>query len=919
MLASGLRIPLSSAFLALFTLVALLLLLAGWDVGSLVPWLAAATICLALSHVAPILSERFATRIHSHGTTAEWGTQPIVRAILWHGPPMGGIVLRGVTTALLVSIVFVGIANVPNSVSLHWSAPSGGEITAFFRVFDSLAWWSFGTLASLSVVEATKISRPILNETMPYPWTRLAALAIAHILLAMDGIFDSLLGIPAWFLLPIAITVIVPPYLARPLGYLASATESRRVRWLSRFGVALMNGQPPALALFPGVWLASSSFHAIDAARYADFLVSLRLTGYFQEFNGWALALLGPIIAARLATTFRSGIGDILPSPAVYLAGFVATIVLFSEHGYLDTVYDYPTAGLKAAFLWALLLLYLSGVLRRITVIEITGRIRRTASALASWAAAVTFAVGLILPLLAFLSDIPVVNALLLDYVETHEIGRLYQPYFAGIHAIRHLIVILFLVVALAWNLPESTSSVPRFQIRPMAVALGFGMAGCLSWLLGLGLSTLGYGYTLAGTVVGAGFLTLAATQMASQLFENSHSLFADAIRWLAASRVRAFMPGASIALYILLLRPLIYDTLALAVAYEWLAVLAAAGAGMLRLRGRLQTEITAVEIGAMPSVVWSKHVQTLETRPDPRVLSAAAFEGQYVDNGDWSRLWPYMMGLLCRKGISEDSVQAAITPLRRGLEMSQLRRRGGTARRRREETLQESLRISNEVLANTDDAPFAPPNDQGLDRFLQTFIEDGGNPDATAAAIIAAYERRGAHIDHAIGVAFHLVNEVETPSLLFGVPFLQAGRTRTAREKRGQLATALIGHLSGERDVLSLSIALVANRTSVHRNQADALSGSDEAEIIDAGQGVEILSEGSATLQVRTANNMHGYVSRVSFIRLPILPGDAAVLQAEYTTAEAVTEDIVLDDEIQQTGFDAGGNHLDKKAETIT
>ncbi len=888
---SGLRVPPPPVFLALFALAALLLMLAGRDVGPLIPWLVAAAISLALSRVVPILGERLAAGIEPDGAAADRGTHPIVRAIVWNGPPMGVVFLRGVTVALLISTVLVAIANAPAMASLQGSAPSGGDIALFFRVFESLAWWSFGALAALSAIKAAKIAWPILNETMPFPLARLLALAITHILLARDGVFDSFLGIPAWFLIPIAMMVIVPPYLARPFRHLASTAESRAAQWLSRLGIALTSGQPPAPVLFPGVWLALSGFEAIDAARYMDFLVSLPLTGSLQDLNGWALALLGPLVALRLASTLWPRMGDILPSPVVYLAVFVAAMILFSEHGFLADTYEYPAAGLMTAFTWALLFMYLARVLNRIAAIETTGRIKQTASTLASLAAAVMVAVGLTLPVLALLSDMPAVNALLLDYVETEEIGQLYQPYFAGIHSIRHLIAVLFFVVALAWNLPRSTVSVPRFQARPMAIALGFGLAGCLAWMLGQGLSTLGYGYTLAGTVVGAGFLTLAATQMASQLSENSNSVFADAIRWLAESRIRAFMPGVSISIYILLLRPLIYDTLALALAYEWLAVLAAAAAGILRLRNRLQTEITAVEIGAIPSVVWAKHVQTFETRPDPRALSASAFEQQYVDDADWSGIWPYMMGLMCREGVSADSIQAVMTPLRRGLESSSRSRRSGTSRRRREEALREALHIADEVLADRDDSPFAATNDQRIDELLAEFIEWGEEPDATAAAIVAAYEKRGARVNHAVEVAFQLVNEIETQPRFLGVPFPWGGGIQNAHEKRERLTAAIREHLSGNRDVLSLPIVLVANSISLHRNQAGALSGSDEIAVIDANQGVEILSESGPTVQVRTAHNLRGYISRAHLVRLPILPADEAVLRTEYATPEPVIE----------------------------
>ena len=277
-----------------------------------------------------------------------------------------------------------------------------------------------------------------------------------------------------------------------------------------------------------------------------------------------------------------------------------------------------PASGLASAAIAAILLTYAAWVLRRTVRLEYEFRFRGILNAALAPASSVLIAIGATLPLLALLNDMPVINALMLDYVETQEIGRLYQPYMAAIYDTRSLIAFLFFIVALALTLPQAAWNLPRWEARPLVSAVGFAFAGCLAWLLGLAMADLGYGYALGGSVAGAGFFSVAITQMGLQFSGDSNSIVADAIRWMAESKTRSFMPGAAIAIYALLLRPIIYDTLALASVLEWLALLAAIIGVILRMRSRLQTDINVVETGASPTVDWSRHQQHLETLPDP-------------------------------------------------------------------------------------------------------------------------------------------------------------------------------------------------------------------------------------------------------------------------------------------------------------
>ena len=857
------------------------------NIAAVYQWLIASVILLALGRVVLSLEGRAWTAIQPGKGGRRFSPVSLYRA-LRANPGAVGVFLHGLAMAVIAYAAFVTVGGVLDAMADAGAYANSEDKSPYSAVFGSLGWWSLAVLAIFAVIRAATYIRPQIGNYLPLPWKRLLLLATSYILLADSGVLDTLLSIPGSLILPVVILVIVPHYIAHPMHRLASETGSRRIRWIARLAVALMGGQPPAITLLTFNFIASMA-EGLDPVRYAAFLEAVQIEGILHSLVNWSLLLFVPIFLVRLAATIRPGISTVLPTPVMHLSVFALALVILSEQGTIAVTYEYPTSRVVYAVVAAIAVLYMAWVLRRVLRLESEWRFKGALDTVVAPAAAVLIALGLTLPLLALLNDLPVINALMLDYVETEQIGSLYQPYFAGVFEIRNLIAVLFFVVVLALALPQSAWNLPQWQARPLLSAIGFAVAGCLAWLLGLGMADLGYGYALAGSVAGAGFFSIAITQMGLQFTEDSNSVPADAIRWMAVSKTRSFMPGAAIAVYALLLRPIFYDTLALAAIYEWLAVLLVVTGAILRMRARLQTEISVIEVGSSPSTDWSRHEQVLETRPDPRADTVSVVRNAWVNYGEPSGIWTYMMGLLCREGASPDAIRDVMSPLRD----SSLRGN----RSRRSVALNESFQTAHEVMDGKNDGHAGYTGSlPELNSLAGEFIETGDDADALAAAVVAAYTVRGANVGRAVNLCFHLSHE-DVGQEGKGNLLTRGRRRRQQRERRERLMQAILEHLSGERDALSLPIAVLASPLEVFQTPAAALNVVGPFTAVAVGQAVEIISDAGATLSVRTPRGARGFAARVAFDRQIILPRDEAALSAERAMRQSEPRDEMVDD----------------------
>ena len=879
--------------LAIVILVSLALAL---GVAGVIPWLIVSIILLALGRLGVWRADKAWAASQPEAAGRRFSLARLVRA-LRSNPGAVGVFLHGLAMATLAFAAFVTIGGILDAMADAGAYADSGGGSPYSGVFGSFAWWSLIVLAIFAAVRAANYMRPQIEGYLPFPGNRLLLLVVAFVIFADNGLLAVLLDAPTSPLLLIFGLIVVSGYIANAVRPAAVSATSARRRWPARIILAATAGHPPVIALV-GVALLPSLAGNPDPIRYAAYLESAEpYLGILDSLAGWSLLLLFPIFLIRLAATKWPSIGTLLPSAVAHVSALAVTLILFSEQGLLAVTYEYPTSRVVYAVVAAIALLYLAWVLRRVLRLEGEWRFKGAVNAMLAPAAAVLIALGLTLPLLALLNDLPVINALMLDYVETEQIGSLYQPYFASVFEIRNLIAVLFFVVVVALTLPQSAWNLPQWQARPLLSAVGFAVAGCLAWLLGLGLADLGYGYALAGSVAGAGFFSIAITQMGLQFTEDSNSVPADAIRWMAVSKTRSFMPGAAIAIYALLLRPIFYDTLAFAAVYEWLAVLLLVTGAILRMRVRLQTEISVVETGSAPTIDWSRHEQVLETRPDPRADTVSAVRQAWVDYGDPSGIWTYMMGLLCREGASPDAIRDVMSPLRD----SSLRRN----RSRRSVALDESFQTAHEVMGGKNDGHAGYTGSlPELNSLAGAFIETGDDADALAAAVVAAYTVRGANVGRAVNLCFHLVHD-DVGQDGRGNLLTRGRRRRQQRERRERLMQAVLEHLSGERDALSLPITVLASPLEVFQTPAAALNTVGPITMIAVGQAVEILSESNAALFVRTPQGNQGYVPRQALERQPLLPRDEAAIQAEQAARQSAPQDEMPDDSNDETAGD--------------
>ncbi len=867
--------PLTAPLLAFLTVASFVATL---SLVGLYPWLAASLLLLGVGRILVSL-QGSAWQV----TVQEGERRRISLTRLFHAlranPASAGIALHGLAIASLTYTAFAATAGIVDSLEIGIAERDSGP-SPYSAAFGSLAWLSLAAIATITAVRVTTYLYPNLAAQWPLPWGRLAMLAAAYPLLADGGMVSRALDAPTAALF-LAVTLgVAGTYIANAVRPIAESSESPNRRWFARAALAATGGHPSVLLLF-GLVLAApltgSSENGGDGYG-----------GAIDSLAAWSLLLIFPMYTVRRGATKWSIISALLPSPIAHSAAFVISIILFDQTGILTTIYEYPSSGLASAAIAAILLTYAAWVLRRTVRLEYEFRFRGILNAALAPASSVLIALGATLPLLALLSDAPVINALMLDYVETEEIGRLYQPYVAAIYETRSLIAFLFFIVALALTLPQAVWSLPRWEARPLVSAVGFAFAGCLAWLLGLAMADLGYGYALGGSVAGAGFFSVAITQMGLQFSGDSNSIVADSIRWMAESKTRSFMPGAAIAIYALLLRPIIYDTLALAAVLEWLALLAAIVGVILRMRSRLQTDINVVETGAAPTVDWSRHQQHLETLPDPRTATVYNVRQAWIQVGDPSGVWTYMMGLLCRGGAPPDSVRHVMSPLRE----SSARK----SPKDRYDALTESFAANRVTAGSTNTAENYTGSLRELNELAADFVESGDDADVFAAYVTAAYSLRGGNVGRAVNLCFHLTHD-ETTRRGAGSPLTRGRTRRRMSERRERLIRAVLEHLAGERDILALPIAVLASPVEMYRTPAAALNMVSPITTILAGQAVEILADTGAALSARAPDGTQGYIATQLLERHALLPRDEAVLRAGRIMRLGTADQEISDD----------------------
>jgi hypothetical protein len=416
-------------------------------------------------------------------------------------------------------------------------------------------------------------------------------------------------------------------------------------------------------------------------------------------------------------------------------------------------------------------------------------------------------AIAIGLSIEVMLGHMAIANAVLLDYESTREFGRAALPYFSVLLESRVSVAAMAGAMVFTWCLPWARVDA-WVSWQPVLNAMCYAGAGCLAWLAGAALSPIGHGLLLAGATSGVGLLAIALVQLLDNDAILRHATLASVATWLLASRARGLVLGGAAAIYLLILRPALYEVLWFAALYEYIAVLALMAAAALFVLGLLRRGVESEGESGHDPAAWLHHEQTLESKDDPRAELVSALRQRFVDFGEWKPLWTYLMSLLYQNGASQEGMAYVCGPLRSSAVSSKAFRflqRSNLRRLTRAAALATALRRMGSALADR------PGHDQPLDEeavreAAALFINSGTGVERLAIALTVAHCRQGLDLDSAIDHWFPLLNTPDPASIRFNLPWTSRSARLRDRQQRihfvDEAVTMILGVSTIARDM---------------------------------------------------------------------------------------------------------------------
>ena len=570
--------------------------------------------------------------------------------------------------------------------------------------------------------------------------------------------------------------------------------------------------------------------------------LTLLMVRCFLKHASWSAVLLGAVVALagtqpepRIYYAFIVGTGAVLafmaavrtasiPFPVVGMVFGVpwfrllvlGAISLLLQQQEWTITYGFHNSPLLPALAAAMGAGYLGSALRNIG--EVSDRwanpdtpLWTVAVECVGIAAALTTAAGGALMAWGILGSLPNIGAAAPDQWPDLLKGGWTQLYFSQLFEARHLVAGFFLAMGFARLLPSAEEDAVGTEYRPLLKAGAYALSGYTAWLVAAKLAYLGHGYPLLGAAIAGGLFAAAAATMVRSLVPSPGGVLTDAARWLSQSTFRAFFLGASLVLYGLLLRPLLYEALWFAPVYEWLVVLAFAFVPINRLRKGVRAEI-APEV-ALPASWpdWTRHHQVSEDRPDARMVWLVRLQHGFVKTGEWGRVWHYLVGLLLRNGTPIERIPAVFAPMRRCYLESvtpNLRWRGKKVNEKHREMALADTMARAETALSLPSAPLATVDEVRLREVATPFLDQGGGPEEIAVNLTAASWQRGADLGSAAALWFPLMILVDTPVSGRGIMvylrwvfwrIFRRGTPHWNRGRRQRIVDEAASHLFGE------------------------------------------------------------------------------------------------------------------------
>ena len=738
---------------------------------------------------------------------AEYGKSTGIAALTWR-PTRSSKGLRSVdalsfaqrllTDLAWFALALAILATVPTMIDAVEARAGGPDLSwlkPYVGVLRTMGFWGILLMLPVAAVRALAEARPELGALLPSPWSRIAALGAGFALLASGGVLDVAFGFNGTAQLLALAGVLGISYMAHVVRNVLCESPPQRLLLVFRAQLLLAEATWVTVALGAVAGWPSSVepvllvHFGLDAATANAYLEGLRALTSWQAF-----AVLLPLGALRVAGVFWPTVERMFGFPVGRLAMLGGVFVLCSDNGVLPAAFGVSTSQFVTVVTLAIALSYAASVIRNVASLELFDRFGPVPTVVLTLAGSAVIALAEGVTVWVVLNHLPVANAALVDHEATRVFGRDALPYFNVFFDARVTIAALSAAVAFVLSLPWSSGDNASIRHRPLLNAVSYGAAGCLAWAAGSTLSPLGHGFVLAAAAGAAGMFALAIAQALGYVVTPRSAALGPVARWLAASWLRTFVLGASAATYVLLLRPVLYETLWFAALYEYIALLAGLVLALAFVMDLLRRDPDAP--GAREPVwsEWSHHQQTLESKEDPRAALTSDMRREFIEYGEWKPLWSYLMGLLYRNGASREWMRAVCRPLRTSAVSSQslaFLRRSNLRKLGRLSALAEALRRVDGALA-APEATERPVTEEELRGAAAQYVDTGVGIERLAIALIVAQGQRGRDLQAAIDQWFPLLDAPDPAAGRISLPWAGSGaRLRDRRERMRHLTNA--------------------------------------------------------------------------------------------------------------------------------
>ena len=258
------------------------------DFGYFIPWIASAGVLLALGAVAAAVRNYLIAHPHDSSSEGEEEEDQEGQSDSVRGEERGSrrlassaqSLLGGLGVVVLSAGALAAVSGIPATVSARPGAADLEVLGTYLAIFGSLSLWVIVVPGLFVAARSSREYFPWIDRALPMPVKQFAALGIAYVLLAREGVLAVAFGFPGGLLLLLIAVAFALSYLASSLRIVTSYDLSSRALIATR--VTLLLTDCGRIALLLGVM--------VSLPRVADGISDLR--GCVTKCNQVGLSLL---------------------------------------------------------------------------------------------------------------------------------------------------------------------------------------------------------------------------------------------------------------------------------------------------------------------------------------------------------------------------------------------------------------------------------------------------------------------------------------------------------------------------------------------------------------------------------------------------------------------------------------------------